>query len=389
MNGWGKQEGVGLYLHVPFCLKKCSYCDFYSLPVKSQDLQRYTRALIKELSLKAREEEDLRISTIYLGGGTPSLLPAADFTSIINSIRLNWELDKKAEISLEANPATLDSDTLQSMQEAGLNRISLGIQSFQDGDLKILGRSHNAQEAWHSIELIKNSGLINLNLDLIYGIPGQTIGKWQETLTRALEAEPAHLSIYLLQLDEDTPLSRYIKAGQVGLSDEDTEAEMYYIARQMIEKAGLLHYELSNFARPGYECQHNLGYWKAKEYVGLGPGAVSFQAHGRYLNKRNLLQYLNCLENDQKPEQEELEYMKDLELIADAIILGLRLCAGIDLESFANAYRINILDYYKDIIEECRERELLEVKGGYLRLSKKAYFISNQVICHFLPDLES
>lgn len=389
MNGWEEQQGLGLYLHVPFCLKKCSYCDFYSLPVQPGYMQRYVGAVIKELALKARYFENRRIRTVYLGGGTPSLLSSSDFFSIINSIRLNWDLDNEAEVSLEANPASLDGNALQSLQEAGFNRISLGVQSFQDRELQILGRSHNSRQAWQSIELIKNSGFSNFNLDLIYGIPGQTMGKWQETLARALEAQPTHLSIYLLQLDEETPLSRDIKAGRYQLSDEDTEAEMYQAAIQMIEKAGLAQYELSNFARPGYECQHNLGYWKAMEYVGVGPGAVSFQNHSRYLNKRSLQDYLSLAENDQEPELEELESMEARELMADALILGLRLCAGINPERLVQTYGINVLDYYKDIIEEYVSRELLEVGNNYLRLSRKAYFISNQVICHFLPDLES
>jgi oxygen-independent coproporphyrinogen-3 oxidase len=282
-------QGLGLYIHIPFCLKKCNYCDFYSLPVQTGILQRYVRAVVKELELRARDVEDRRIKSVYLGGGTPSLLSPSELSLIINSINLNWDLDNEAEVSLEANPASLNGKALEFIHKAGFNRISLGVQSFQDRDLQILGRSHSSQEAWQSIELIKNSGFSNLNLDLIYGIPGQTIDKWQETLAQALDARPAHLSVYLLQLDEEVPLSRYIKAGHYQLCDEDTEAQMYQLAIQMIEKAGLFQYEISNFARPGYECQHNLGYWKANEYLGIGPGAVSFQGNRRYINKKNLL----------------------------------------------------------------------------------------------------
>ncbi|MGI6421104.1 MAG: radical SAM family heme chaperone HemW [Syntrophomonadaceae bacterium] len=382
-------QGLGLYIHIPFCLKKCNYCDFYSLPVQTGILQRYVRAVVKELELRARDVEDRRIKSVYLGGGTPSLLSPSELSLIINSINLNWDLDNEAEVSLEANPASLNGKALEFIHKAGFNRISLGVQSFQDRDLQILGRSHSSQEAWQSIELIKNSGFSNLNLDLIYGIPGQTIDKWQETLAQALDARPAHLSVYLLQLDEEVPLSRYIKAGHYQLCDEDTEAQMYQLAIQMIEKAGLFQYEISNFARPGYECQHNLGYWKANEYLGIGPGAVSFQGNRRYINKKNLLEYLGCLEKDQEPETEELEFMDAQELAADAIILGLRLCTGIKLKDLVQTYGINELNYYKDIIEGFINQGLLEMDKGYLRLSRKAYFLSNQVICHFLPDLES
>ncbi len=383
------EEGQGLYLHIPFCLKKCSYCDFYSLPASSAIIDRYGRALEKELAFKALSYGSMPVNTLYLGGGTPSLLSAQALGSIMDSIKACWELDEQAEISLEANPATLDEGRLQSIREAGFNRISLGVQSFQDQELKILGRSHSAQDARDSIEMIKDSGLSNFNLDLIYGIPGQTISKWQENLAQALGAEPAHISVYLLQLDEQTPLARDIRSGYFQLSSEDREAEMYDLAVKMIEEAGLVQYELSNFARPGQECRHNLGYWRAREYVGIGAGAVSFKAGGRFLNQRNLVGYLEKLEKEQEPETEELERMERAELAADAIILGLRLCEGINLEDFVHRYGINILEHYRDIVEEYTGRQLLTLNNGWLRLSRQAYFVSNQVICHFMPDLES
>jgi len=374
----------GLYIHIPFCLKKCSYCDFYSLPLASSSiLNRYIDALTKELETKAASLSDTRIRTVYAGGGTPSILPEGALKGLMGAVRQYLELDDAAEISLEANPATLNSDKLRSIREAGFNRISLGVQSFQDDDLLILGRSHNAGDAMNTIKLIQDSGISNYNLDLIYGIPGQTISKWEESLGIALEAKPAHLSIYLLQLDESTPLSADIRRGCFEMSGDEIEAQMYEKGMDLIKAGGFRQYEISNFSRPGYECQHNLLYWKAREYIGVGAGAVSFTDNRRYINKKNLMQYLQRLEEGREPPVELLESMDQLELAADAIILGLRLCDGIDLEQFDLRYGIKILDYYKDIIEECMDRGLLEICQGRIGLSSKAYFISNQVLCHF------
>ncbi|KUG04292.1 hypothetical protein ASZ90_018299 [hydrocarbon metagenome] len=310
-------------------------------------------------------------------------MPEGALKGLMGAVRQYLELDDAAEISLEANPATLNSDKLRSIREAGFNRISLGVQSFQDDDLLILGRSHNAGDAMNTIKLIQDSGISNYNLDLIYGIPGQTISKWEESLGIALEAKPAHLSIYLLQLDESTPLSADIRRGCFEMSGDEIEAQMYEKGMDLIKAGGFRQYEISNFSRPGYECQHNLLYWKAREYIGVGAGAVSFTDNRRYINKKNLMQYLQRLEEGREPPVELLESMDQLELAADAIILGLRLCDGIDLEQFDLRYGIKILDYYKDIIEECMDRGLLEICQGRIGLSSKAYFISNQVLCHF------
>ncbi len=375
----------GLYIHIPFCLKKCSYCDFYSLPAVSPAiLSRYIKAVPKELEIKAASLKDTRMKTVYAGGGTPSILSGEELKSLMGAVRKHLEIDDTAEISLEANPATLNSDKLRSIREAGFNRISLGVQSFQDDDLLILGRSHNAVEAMNTIKLIQDSGISNYNLDLIYGIPGQTISKWEESLGMALEAKPTHLSIYLLQLDESTPLAGDIRRGRLELPGEDVEAQMYERGMELTRIGGFRQYEISNFARPGYECQHNLLYWKAMEYIGIGAGAVSFTDKRRYMNKKDFIQYLQGLEEDRESPVEILESMDWQELIADAIILGLRLCDGIDLKQFDFRYGIKLLDYYKDIIEEYMDRGLLDISNGRLRLNSKAYFISNQVLCHFI-----
>ncbi len=381
----GKTSDRGIYIHIPFCIKKCSYCDFYSLPTESSAMfKRYVKAVQKELEFKAASLADTRAKTVYVGGGTPSILSGEELKNMMDAVRTYLDLDDNAEISLEANPATLDGDKLKAICEAGFNRISLGVQSFQDDDLHILGRSHNARDAVNTIKLIQDSGLSNYNLDLIYGIPGQTISKWEETLRIALELEPAHLSIYLLQLDENTPLAVDIRKGRFELLGEESEAQMYDMGIDMIKQGGFEQYEISNFVRPGYECQHNLIYWKAREYMGIGAGAVSFTDKRRYINKKDLNHYLGALENGRESEVEELESMKEKqELASDAIILGLRMCDGINLEQFDLRYGIKILDYYKDIIEKYVDRGLLNISKGQLMFTRRAYFISNEVLCHF------
>lgn len=379
------KEGRSLYVHIPFCLKKCRYCDFYSLPAGSSSmLKRYTKALKKELEIKAAYFSDTRVKTVYIGGGTPSIMSGEQLKRMMDAIGTYLQVDHDAEISLEANPATLDADKLRDIRKAGFNRISLGIQSFKDQELFILGRSHTADDAMNTIKLIQDSGISNYNLDLIYGIPGQTMSSWEKTLEIALEAEPTHLSMYLLQLDESTPLAVDIRKGRLTLLGEECEAQMYELGMDMINTRGFMQYEISNFSRPEYECQHNLGYWKAMEYIGIGAGAVSFTDQRRYINKRDLIHYLSAMENGTQCEVEELEYMKEHELVADAIILGLRMCNGIDLQQLQDRYGINILDYYKDVIEEYIDRGLLYINNGRLRFSQKAYFISNEVLCHFV-----
>ncbi len=380
-----KKKGRGLYIHIPFCIRKCTYCDFYSRPAASSAMmKKYMKALQKELENKAASFIDTPVKTVYAGGGTPSILPSRELKSMIDMLRKHLELDDRAEICLEANPATLDAEKLKAIRAAGFNRMSLGIQSFQDQELSILGRSHNARDAINSIKMIQDSGISNYNFDLIYGIPGQTISKWEETLKIALEMKPTHLSIYLLQLDEKTPLAMDIKKGRFQQPDEECEAQMYDMGIDMISEGGLKQYEISNFAHPGYECQHNLIYWEAREYIGLGAGAVSFIDKRRYINKTDLLHYIWAGENGREAETVELECMvEQQELAADAIILGLRMCDGIDLEQFYRRYGIKVLDCYKDVIEEYMDRGLLNICDGQLRLSRKAYFISNEVLCQF------
>jgi len=375
----------GLYIHIPFCLKKCRYCDFYSLSFSSSEmLDRYVNSVVREIELKAENLPDTLVKTVYMGGGTPSLLTAGQLERIMCAVNKHFKLESCAEICLEANPATLDAGKAKAIRQAGFNRLSLGVQSFHDDELQLLGRSHNAADVYRTIDFLHYGGITNYNIDLIYGLPGQTIKRWQETLNQAVQMEPAHISMYLLQLEQSTPMARDIKNGRLKMPGEESDVQMYETGIDLLEAAGLKQYEISNLARPGLTCQHNLIYWHAVEYIGIGAGAVSFTGRRRYINKANLEQYQLALEKKSDLPVEELEYMDQKGLTTDAIILGLRLCEGINLERFESRFGINIYTEYQDIIKEGTEGGLLNITNGNLRFTRRGYFVSNQVLCQFI-----
>jgi len=352
--------------------------------LSEQVLKQYTRCLMKEVRQRALSLPGIKIKTIYFGGGTPSLLTSKQMIGILEQIYKFFNLEDNIEISLEANPATLNRNLLNEYMKAGINRISLGVQSFNDEELEILGRSHNCKQVVSTIDLIKSAGVDNFNLDLIYGIPGQSIDKWLTNLYMAIETNPTHISTYLLQLDSSTPLASEINLGKLHMLGEETELNMYYKGINLLESYGYTHYEISNFARTGYECRHNLVYWKADEYLGIGCGAVSFINNKRTINVPNIRAYLHDLHVSNKWKIEELEAMSRSELIGDALILGLRLCRGINIEQFNQRFHIDMYQDYKDIIDKLINRGLLQVKDGWLSLTSRGYFLSNEVFCQLI-----
>ncbi len=376
---------VGLYIHIPFCLHKCSYCDFFSITLMSaQLLESYTNALLEEIRQKSMWGQTFEIDTIYFGGGTPSLLSGKQLARIIKIIHNEFMVNDQAEISIEANPGTLDEKKIKEFIDAGINRLSLGVQSFADKDLRVLSRIHNSYDVMVVIENLHKLELKNFNIDLIYGIPGQNIKGWIKNLGLAVDCSPKHISTYLLQLDASTPMARDVKEGILELLDEDAEWAMYNHTIEYLLKSGFEHYEISNFCRPGFECKHNLIYWQAREYIGIGTGAVSFIDAHRYMNKKNIQEYLNRMQNGVSCLTEELEHMNCNSLVIDAIILGLRLCRGISIKEFEQRFGINIESEYYGIILDYNNKGLLKLKDGYLRLTKSGYFLSNEVLCGFI-----
>ncbi len=380
---------AGIYVHIPFCLKKCSYCDFYSLPVVTRKfgiIDEYLNSMVKEIELKASNYADTEIKTVYLGGGTPSLLNHRQFSLILNTIKINFKLATNAEITLEANPATMEEDQLQSFLDAGLNRLSLGVQSFSDSELSLLGRSHNVEQIIDTLDLISKLNIKNFNLDLIYGLPHQTLEQWLYNLEMATSFEPSHISTYLLQLDPKTPLGRKTIKGEVSMLDDESEWIMYNKGINLLEKKAYKQYEISNFSKQNYESRHNIIYWSAHEYLGLGAGAVTFLNGVRSINKPKIADYISYLAAGQVPPQETLEVMDKTQLVQDAIILGLRLTEGIHIDEFKHRFKVDLLSQYQKPITDSMDKKLLKLENGYLKLSKKGYFLSNQVLYQFIGD---
>ena len=293
-------DAIGLYVHIPFCRAKCAYCDFNSYAGLEHLFAPYVRALAREIELAGRRHP-LQAQTIYLGGGTPTVLPLDLLGEVLAACRRAFQVPEGAEVTVEANPGTVDGDYLAGLLSLGINRLSLGVQSFDEGELRLLGRIHTAREAVEACHLAREVGFDNLNLDLIYGIPRQTLAGWRETLRQALDLHPDHLSLYALTLEEHTPLAQRIARGEVPAPDDDLAAEMYVLAEETLAEAGYVHYEISNWARPGRQCRHNLTYWRNQPYLGFGAGAHSYFRGVRWWNVSSPEEYIARLMQGPEP----------------------------------------------------------------------------------------
>ncbi|NLO97829.1 MAG: radical SAM family heme chaperone HemW [Peptococcaceae bacterium] len=375
-----------LYVHVPFCRRKCNYCAFFSIPYTKAEVSSYLRGIKREIGLRLQEAEG-GISSLILGGGTPTVLSREELECLLDSLEL-FAFQAGAEKTVEANPGTLDSGKLDLLLSYGFNRISLGIQSFDNDLLKKIGRIHSAQDVYHSIKLIRQAGFENINLDLMFGLPGQTISAWQETLQRAVDQEPEHLSLYALTIEEGTPLARLAAEGEEGIvPDDDLQADMYELATDYLQKQGYLHYEISNFARPSFECRHNLSYWRSEEYMGLGPGAVSCLNGVRYKNWENIFKYSNITQKGSKPvDPLETEILTPKQLISEYIMLGLRTAEGIDPELFARKFGRQIQDIYGQLLLKYINKKIIYLEKGRIKLNPSYYFVANSIIRDFILE---
>lgn len=371
-----------LYIHIPFCVKKCLYCDFLSVPYEESSAERYTDALCMELRLKKGLARPLR--GIYLGGGTPSLLPGDCLKKIFTCLRENFPFSGQPEITAEANPGTFDRSKLHTMLSLGINRISMGVQSFIEDELTVLGRIHTAEEALASATLLKASGLANFSLDLMYGIPGQTNATWEKTLAAAVGLTPAHISAYELTPEKKTPFFDLITSGTVMKPSEETILEMYRTTINILAYAGYEHYEISNFARPGFRCLHNLNYWDRGEYLGAGVGAHSFIRNIRSKNTGDIPIYIESLNRGVIPETESTE-LSLRDAVRESLFLGLRKTEGIDISRLPN-HGLSIPDAVKNLVYD----GYLELINDHLRLTEKGILISNSIIVRlfdiFAPD---
>ena len=374
---------IALYVHVPFCRHKCPYCSFVSYDYREADIPIYLKALKKELIRRASGE---CIRSLYFGGGTPGLLSVKYVGELISVISSLFTVDEAAEITIEANPGTINQAYLTAIRELGINRLSLGVQSLYDGELALLGRIHTAAEARNAVQHARGAGFDNLSLDLIYGLPGQTLSDWQRTLEEIITLSPEHISLYALTLEAETPLWSAIKEGLLPEPDPDVSAEHYELAEDLLAVQNYRHYEISNWAIAGRECRHNLTYWRNRPYLGVGVAAHSCLDGHRLANTDSLDKYLDEYSGKSSPVPElDEEITPDLEL-AETAILGLRLCQGIDLAEIHRRFGVDTLDRYHQPVEEMVGAGLLEQTGGRLKLTRRGRLLANEVFWRFLPE---
>lgn len=368
-------EPIGIYIHIPFCNSKCSYCDFTSFVANDELKRAYIDALICEIISK----KDLRpVESVYIGGGTPSCLEKGQIKRILGAVFESFNLLKDCEISMEANPGTISHDLLEEIRNAGVNRLSMGAQSADSELLKTLGRRHSFLDVIEGVYAVKNSGIDNINIDLMLGLPGQSLKAVNETLSSVLRLPVKHISCYGLIVEDGTGIEKRISSGEISLPEAECERQMYYIAREELQKNGFFQYEISNFAKKGFECRHNISCWKRKCYLGFG-----LSAHGlidraiRQENTKDMNEYLRGAEA-------QITHLSDEEIEFEAIMLGLRLTEGIDAKGFEKRFGTRLFEKYSRQIEKWQRLGGLVKKDGFLALSEKGMDIMNSILIDFM-----
>lgn len=364
---------AGVYLHIPFCKSRCSYCDFATDVWRdAASVERYVEAICYEIH---HSTFDIRYSadTIYFGGGTPSLLSAEQVGRIIDVVRDNFDVSIDAEITMEMNPATVNLETLAAYRELGVNRASFGVQTFNERDLKLLARGHDANDARQTYKMLRDTGFTNISFDLIAGLPSQTLDDWSRNLYEALAMSPEHMSLYLLEIHESTPLAEQVRSGRRMPIDDEIAAEMYELMLDRLADAGYEQYEISNFAKSGFESRHNSKYWTLDPVYGFGVSAHSFDGRQRYANVRDTLQYIEKVETRTSPEA----FRENADRRSESIFLGLRLERGIPLD-------IKTYAKYKNEIDQLVADDLIVISDDMLRLTRRGKLFSNEVFAVFV-----
>ena len=392
---------LGLYIHVPFCKTKCPYCDFNTYQGIESQMESYLLAVTREIQLWGRALGRPRVRTVFFGGGTPSYLPEGDIAKILRVAADAFTVDAEAEVTLEANPGDLDANACRSLLRQGVNRLSIGVQSLDNGLLQLLGRRHSAEGAIEAFKTARESGFNNVNLDLMYGLPHQSLTQWRDTIERLAALSPGHISLYALTLEEGTPMRVWADQGKIPEPDPDLAADMYALARTVLAEAGYHHYEISNWSLPGLESQHNLIYWRNEPYLGVGPGAHSRLGAYRFwtvLAPRDYADLAASWRQAAGPAwrsfgEAELgdartvdgwEYIDDATRCAETMFLGLRLLDGLSLPLASAAAGQDLEARYEGEIDDLLGLGLLLRDGDTIRLEESAYLIANQVFTRFL-----
>jgi oxygen-independent coproporphyrinogen-3 oxidase len=395
----------GIYLHAPFCQVRCSYCDFNTYAGLEGVIPAYTAALCREIELVAQRGAQAGIGrveadSVYFGGGTPSLLPARQFERILRTLRRELAVIPDAEITVEANPGTVDLDRLSALRSMGVNRLSFGVQSAQADELRLLDRLHTFDQAMQAVAWARDAGFANINVDLIYGIMGQTLASWQDSVLRVLDLNPEHLSLYALTVESGTPMQAKVDAGELPMPDPDLAADMYEWARDDLQSAGYRHYEISNWARvdsrdkhatPAFACRHNLGTWRLRPYLGLGAGAHGFVPGWRYSNVRHPVEYVSRIQSGDarsfpfSPAVAETRAVDPETERREMLLLGLRLVEeGVDAGEFRQRFEVDLEAVFGEDLAELEGQGLLERAGTRVRLTRKGHLLGNRVFLHFV-----
>jgi oxygen-independent coproporphyrinogen-3 oxidase len=383
-------ETISLYLHIPFCHTRCHYCDFNTyagiLPLR----EPYVRALLTEIGMAGTvaqlpDGKPRRSRTIFFGGGTPSLLSVSQISRILNACYTNFAVDEDAEITLEANPGTLSQEQLIGLRAAGINRLSMGAQSFDAELLKALGRIHSPKDITKAVHDARVAGFTSINVDFMFGLPGQTMSHWRETIDRALDLHIEHLSLYSLIIEEGTPFYTWTHEGRITPGDEDLCADMYEYADERLQEAGYKNYEISNWSLPGFQSRHNLTYWHNLPYLGMGAGAYSSFGGRRFSDVRDPVEYIRLLKTHQWPEAES-ETIDKAQAMSETAFLALRTAQGLHLPTFEQRFAIPFTQFVGDRLRFVEEAGLLEREPDRIRLSKRGRLLGNEVFLRLLPD---
>ena len=378
MKNRKENSPMEIYIHIPFCIRKCDYCDFLSGPSGPKEQADYVQALLREIQA-VEEGEGRSVSSIFIGGGTPSVLDERFLGDILREIRNRFKMKEDAEITIEVNPGTANIGKLQAYREMGINRLSIGLQSPEDRELKILGRIHNYGQFLETYQEARTVGFDNINIDLMSAIPDQTYEGWVKNLRTVAELEPEHISAYSLIVEEGTPFV----ARKLNLPDEDTEYNMYEATAQILKEYGFEQYEISNYARKGRECRHNVGYWTRQDYLGFGLGASSLYGKERFANTADMKKYLENSRNPEKIREKEPSLTREDEM-AEFMFLGLRMTKGISKADFQRCFGCTIESMYGEVLEKYESMELLLEKDGRIFLSREGIHVSNSIMAEFL-----
>ena len=365
----------GLYIHIPFCIQKCRYCDFVSYTGMETEAHNYISSVIEEMEEYRGEE----IDTVFIGGGTPTILPYQETDRLLKACFERFKISSDCEFTAEANPGTLDTDKVRALKDGGVNRISVGVQSFNDGELKKIGRIHDAKTAYNTIWKLSEAGFSNINIDLMTSLPNQTVKSLAATLNTAMKLPITHISAYSLIIEDGTPIAKEYHDGELTLPDEDADREMYEYTIKTLAKNGFNQYEISNFAKQGCECRHNIKYWQCREYIGLGAAAHSYLNGKRFYNTSELSEYMsgNRHTND-------IITLTEQDKISEFMIMGLRMNIGISENEFKKRFKKSIDDVYKAEIEKFIEYGFLVRNNGFIRFSDKGRNVSNSILCEFV-----